>query len=92
MRVSTGRDMGMVLSGWLSSIRRPNNVELYVNSKVSATWEIVWDGFRPFTPVRFRFDVGEHGMAFISQNLACLPSHRSPTVDAWGVRSPHGRY
>jgi hypothetical protein len=70
MRVSTTRDIDIVMNGVFYSIQRPNRIELLVNRHTVATWEVMGDG--PFTPVRFHLNPGEHHIVFASRNPAIL--------------------
>jgi hypothetical protein len=70
MRVSTSRDIDIVMSGVLYSIQRPNRVDLLVNGHAIAARKVVGDG--PFTPVQFHLNPGEHSIVFASRNPAIL--------------------
>jgi hypothetical protein len=79
LRVTVSHDIDMVLNGDLNSIQLPNTVELFVDHNRIATWEVMGDGFRPFTPVRFRLTSGEHSIVFASRNPAIsLPTDPRP--------------
>jgi GDSL-like Lipase/Acylhydrolase len=75
IRVVTSVDSDMLMHGEISSIRRPNTVDVLVNGDKVATWQISWDRFKAFEPVMLHLKRGENRIVFVSHN----PAMRIPT-------------
>jgi GDSL-like Lipase/Acylhydrolase len=75
IRGVTSEDIDMQMYGEISSIQRPNTVDVLVNGEKVATWQISWDLFKPFEPVILHLKRGENRIVFVSHN----PATRIPT-------------
>jgi hypothetical protein len=71
----TSEDSDMLMHGEISTIRRPNAVDVLVNGARVATWQTSWDQFNAFIPVRLHLKMGENRIIFVSHN----PATRIPT-------------
>jgi GDSL-like Lipase/Acylhydrolase len=79
IRVVTSVDSDMLMHGEISSIQRPNRVDVLVNGERQATWQISWDGFKAFEPVVLRMKRGENRIVFVSYNPAMsIPTDSRP--------------
>jgi lysophospholipase L1-like esterase len=79
IRVVTSEDSDMLMHGEISSIRRPNTVDVLVNGDKLASWQISWDLFKAFEPVRFHLKRGENHIVFVSHNSAIrIPTDSRP--------------
>jgi GDSL-like Lipase/Acylhydrolase len=79
IRVITPEDSDLVMQGEIQSIQRPNIVDIFVNEKKVATWEITWDFFKPFEPLALRLQMGENRIGFVSHNRALrIPNDSRP--------------
>jgi hypothetical protein len=79
IRMVTSEDSDMLMHGAISSIRRPNTVDVLVNGARAATWQISWDQFNAFKPVRLHLKMGENRIIFVSHNPAIrLPTDSRP--------------
>jgi hypothetical protein len=65
------------MSGEIFSIQNPNKVYVLVNDQKVVTWNITWDGFKPFESLSVDLKQGDNIIEFISDN----PSISIPTDD-----------
>jgi GDSL-like Lipase/Acylhydrolase len=79
IRVMASEDGDMLMHGEIYSIRKPNTVDVLVNSERKATWQISWDLFKAFEPVVLRLKRGENRIVFVSHNPAMsVPTDSRP--------------
>jgi GDSL-like Lipase/Acylhydrolase len=79
IRVMTAEDSDLVMQGEIQSVQRPNIVDIFVNEKKVATWDITWDFFKPFEPLALRLQTGENRLGFVSHNRALrIPNDSRP--------------
>jgi hypothetical protein len=79
MRVLVARDTDAILRGELVSIQQPNEVDLLLNGKPTATVGITQAGWQPFGPIPLALGHGENSIEFVSRN----PPVQIPTDTRW---------
>ncbi|MGH8070503.1 MAG: hypothetical protein ACRERE_35750 [Candidatus Entotheonellia bacterium] len=79
IRLYTARDNDMVMRGEISSLRRSNKADIFVNGEKIVTWEITWDAFRSFEPLPLSLKAGENSLVFASHDRAMyIPTDSRP--------------
>jgi hypothetical protein len=68
-------DSAVLMSGEIFSMQEPNTVDVLVNGEKTATWQINWENFKAFEPVKLYLKRGENRIVFVSHN----PASHSPS-------------
>jgi len=95
--INSKKDVTLTLRGGVGSIKRPNKVEVSVNGKTVAQWEITGDKYaqKPFQPLPVALVNGRNIIKFTSQNDAIkIPTDSRElaiAVDNLTLTDPKGR-